>query len=397
MDDKTTIQMALARAEELRPHFVHITRQLFPIRQKGSGGITADRYLRLYYDRKAIEEWQPDWAAAEVLVHVEHYKRRHPQRQRGRNPFLWGVSTRLAVVENLAGEKIRFHPGTLFAEDFRLPEDLLAEDYYLRLWHATSNRRRQVEQQVSDMVGGQAMPLVGSSSVEEMQEWERPATDNVPTVDYLVATMMQQEFMQTHRSKPGKGAGNEERSTAEVRAAAVDWRTVLRGLLGTVICNRPGMADYSFLVPDPDLGLHPGLIMPGMIGTRANLAVVGDSSGSMGDSRIAQVHAETGRIVKTFEGEAGVLFYSCDAAVHQARTIYHPQQIRLVGGGGTDMGIGIKAAASNFPPPDAIIVITDGDTTWPKKGPEGIRVIVVLVGNGSSPPWAYRVLKVPMD
>ena len=38
--------------------------------------------------------------------------------------------------------------------------------------------------------------------------------------------------------------------------------------------------------------------------------------------------------------------------------------IRLEGGGGTDMGAGLDAAAALRPRPDLIIVLTDGFTPW---------------------------------
>lgn len=396
MDEpETTIDAALELAAKLRPHYVHITSRLYPVRLAGSGGITADRFLRLYYDPEAIREWKLEWAAARILVQVEHYYRRHAARQMGREQVTWDVAAEIAITSSLSHEGVRFPADTLFPETFKLQDGLAAEEYALRLFQMCMARRKQLGELLSENAG-QGLPLFGSAGSEELRQWELPEDADVPTIDYLVALMLQREA-EPEKSTPGQGAGNEIRSVVETKMSAVDWRIELGGVVGTVISTRPGMADYSFAVPDPDAAFHQDLLMPGMVGLRVNAAVVIDSSGSMGEGRIAQAVAETGGILRTFAGDGGSIFvYSCDAAVHTAKEIFHAQQVSLIGGGGTNMGVGINAAASRHPRPDIIIVITDGDTPWPKKGPAGIRVVVVLVGHGSSPKWAYKTIQVPM-
>ncbi len=394
-DSETTIDAALEQAAKLRPHYVHIVSQLFPVRLAGSGGITADRFLRLYYDPEAIGSWQLDWAASRVLVQVEHYYRRHAARQLGREQVTWDVAAEIAITSTLSREGLRFPANTLYPETFKLPDGLTAEQYAERLFRMCMSRRRKLGEQLAELAG-QDLPVFGSAGSAELRDWELPEDADVPTIDYLVAVMLQREA-ESEESVPGKGAGSEPRSVDETRVSAVDWRIELRGVVGSIISTRPGMADYSFAVPDPDVAFHGDLLMPGMVGLRANAGVVIDSSGSMGERRLAQALAETGSILRNLEGDGGGVFvYSCDAAVHTAKEVFHQQQVSLIGGGGTDMGAGIRAAASRNPRPDVIIVITDGDTPWPRKGPKGIRVIVVLVGNGSSPKWAYKTIRVPM-
>ena len=117
---------------------------------------------------------------------------------------------------------------------------------------------------------------------------------------------------------------------------------------------------------------------------------------SGGNAELFVLDLETGAIIRTQEGNDGVFVYTCDAAVHSAKEVFHVQQITIIGGGGTDLTPGIEAASRRHPRPDVIVVITDGDTPWPKRGPRGIRVIVVLVGSGSAPNWAYAVIPVPI-
>ena len=68
--------------------------------------------------------------------------------------------------------------------------------------------------------------------------------------------------------------------------------------------------------------------------------------------------------------------------------------MRLLGGGGTDMTIGIAAAERLTPAPDVIVVLTDGDTPWPTR-PTRARLIAVLTrehGLTHVPTWARGIV-----
>jgi len=57
------------------------------------------------------------------------------------------------------------------------------------------------------------------------------------------------------------------------------------------------------------------------------------------------------------------------------------------------MGAGLAAAAALRPRPDLAIVLTDGHTPWPRRPPDGVRVVVGLMDeSGHTPDWATTVL-----
>ena len=62
---------------------------------------------------------------------------------------------------------------------------------------------------------------------------------------------------------------------------------------------------------------------------------------------------------------------ACDTAVAPAQRVSSARQVQLVGGGGTDMGAGIAAAAALRPRPAVTVVLTDGYTPWPAERAEG--------------------------
>jgi predicted metal-dependent peptidase len=87
---------------------------------------------------------------------------------------------------------------------------------------------------------------------------------------------------------------------------------------------------------------------------------------------------------------------ACDAAAGPAQRVSAARQIELVGGGGTDMGAGIAAAAGLRPRPAITVVLTDGFTPWPAQPPKGMRVVIALLGDRApdAPAWA-RAVRVP--
>jgi predicted metal-dependent peptidase len=90
-----------------------------------------------------------------------------------------------------------------------------------------------------------------------------------------------------------------------------------------------------------------------------------------------------------------VLVLACDAAVGAANRVRRVDEIELVGGGGTDMRVGISGAESSRPRPDVVVVFTDGLTPWPDR-PTRARLIVAVIGEPSAvaqvPAWATTVL-----
>jgi predicted metal-dependent peptidase len=87
---------------------------------------------------------------------------------------------------------------------------------------------------------------------------------------------------------------------------------------------------------------------------------------------------------------------ACDTAVGAAQRVSSARQVTLTGGGGTDMGAGIAAAAGLRPRPAVCVVLTDGYTPWPCGAPKGMRVVVGLLGSGApdAPAWA-KAVRVP--
>jgi predicted metal-dependent peptidase len=88
-----------------------------------------------------------------------------------------------------------------------------------------------------------------------------------------------------------------------------------------------------------------------------------------------------------------VSVFTCDAEAGPAQLVRSASEITLVGGGGTDLTVGIDAAVQSSPRPDLVVVITDGWTPWPTSTLRTIRALAVLLGeNPPAPPgWVQAV------
>jgi predicted metal-dependent peptidase len=121
--------------------------------------------------------------------------------------------------------------------------------------------------------------------------------------------------------------------------------------------------------------------------------VVCDTSGSMTADLLAMVLAEVEGLLRALGLARQVRVLACDTAVAPAQRVSSAHQVQLVGGGGTNMGAGIEAAAALRPRPAVTVVLTDGYTPWPAAAPKGMRIVVGLLGTQAppAPPWARSV------
>lgn len=113
-----------------------------------------------------------------------------------------------------------------------------------------------------------------------------------------------------------------------------------------------------------------GIVLPSLRRPLPRVAVVIDTSGSMGEAEIASALGEVTGVLREV-GVRGnrVTVLACDADVQAVSRVTSTGQITLGGGGGTDMRVGITAALAGPERPGIVIVLTDGLTPWPDETP----------------------------
>ena len=113
------------------------------------------------------------------------------------------------------------------------------------------------------------------------------------------------------------------------------------------------------------------------------IAVVVDTSASMSPRDLARAKAEIDSLLSRVVPGHAIRTLSVDTEVAADSRITSTRRLRLTGGGGTDMGAGITAAATSRPV--AIIVITDGYTPWPANRPQGAGTVIAALVDDQAP------------
>lgn len=165
----------------------------------------------------------------------------------------------------------------------------------------------------------------------------------------------------------GKMGGDESRLIGELTAPKVDWREQLREFMSAV---SQGHDDSTWRRPNRRW-LGEDLYMPSSISESMGCLVVGiDTSGSVTGELVSKFLSEVVGICQNVIPETLHLI-ECDARI-QAHTVYDQTTLdaiqskqTLSGGGGTDMREIFKLVSTNNLKPEAIIVLTDGYTSWP--------------------------------
>jgi hypothetical protein len=206
------------------------------------------------------------------------------------------------------------------------------------------------------------------------------------------------EVQRCHAREPGSVAGGWLRWAEAVLPSRIDWRRVLAAEVRSAVAAVAGKVDYSYRRPSRRAHLHPDIVLPTLHRPVPDVAIVCDTSGSMHEVLLARALAEIEAVLsRTGLRRTQVRVLAVDTDVHAVRRVSRAAQVELAGGGGTDMGEGIAAAAALRPRPSIVIVLTDGYTPWPDRPPPGIRVVVGLltedaVAEWPPPDWARTVL-----
>ncbi len=197
----------------------------------------------------------------------------------------------------------------------------------------------------------------------------------------------------SHAQEAGNVPAGLLRWASETLQPRIDWRRELAAELRRAVADTVGAVDYSYRRPSRRASVAGAVVLPALRRPVPEVAVVCDTSGSMTDDLLARSLAEVEGILSGMGLSRQVKVLACDTAAAPARRVSSARQVELVGGGGTDMGAGIDAAARLKPRPGVIVVLTDGFTPWPRAAPGGTKVVVGLLGDRAPapPPWARAI------
>jgi predicted metal-dependent peptidase len=193
-------------------------------------------------------------------------------------------------------------------------------------------------------------------------------------------------------STRGSGKGSFREWADKIINPPVDPKAALRAIVRSSCDYGPGVGDYSFRRPSRrDYG---DFLVSGSVQPIPRMAIVVDTSGSMGQKDLALALGLIGRIIQSFRLRDGVTVMCGDEDVRNVQKTLNPRNLELVGGGGTSMSNCIYTACKAKPKPQVILVVTDGETDWPSKHP-GIPVVAAFTRPThcapAPPPWIKTI------
>ncbi|MFD6443618.1 VWA-like domain-containing protein [Promicromonospora sp. NPDC060204] len=373
--DTEKLYAARLRACHLRPYLATALFALEVVPTSTVPTMAVDRYWRCYVSPAFVERTPLDELAGVWVHEVSHLLRDHH-----------GRGNRLTGARTGAEARVRRFQINL-AADCEINDDIVDDDLPLPSGAVTPARLHLepgllLEEYVNDISPG---PLtdpyawhdcgsgadgqdrawdLGEGSSQGLSESERQA------VRFRVARGIV--------GAPGDAPAGWQRWANDVVHPPQAWRDLLGAALRSAVTSNGVGDNYTYGRPGRRSASLPGVILPSLRRRPPRVSVVIDTSGSVSDDELGTALLEVSAILKAVGGRRDlVTVLSCDAAVHTAGRVCQAEGIPLVGGGGTDLTTGMAAALGRHPKPDALVVLTDGQTGWPSVRPS-CRTVVGL-------------------
>jgi predicted metal-dependent peptidase len=365
----------------------------------GIGTVAVDEAWRLHADPELTASWTPAQFGSVLIHHVCHLLRSHAERAGpagvpAEQARTWVLCADAEINDDLVPAGLELPGGAVLPRHLGAADGLLAEQY----WAMSGGGRSPGDQGLS-RPGADGWSLdCGSGADGCPRPWDSTGGPGLePWQARLLCRQVAQACVQ-HAREAGTTPAGLLRWADELLRPTVDWRKALAAELRRAVADTAGAVDYSYRRPSRRAAVAGQVVLPALRRPVPEVAVVCDTSGSMTEDLLAASLAEVEGLLRAVGLARQVRVIACDAAAGPARRVSSARQVELVGGGGTDMGAGLAAAALLRPRPAISVVLTDGFTPWPEQPPRGMRVVVGLLGDDApeAPSWA-RSVRVPSD
>jgi predicted metal-dependent peptidase len=377
------------------------------IAERDSGTVSVDESWRMRADPELTAAWTPAQLGSVLVHHVCHLLRTHGERAqaaaiRPDEARTWVRAADAEINDDLVSAGLDLPGRPVLPRDLRAEDGLLAEQYFDGI--------RQARRAEEGRGAGTGDRSASSESGETAGAWldcgsgadgmPRPGQEpgGLPAWQAELLRRQVAQDIVAHGKQAGTVPAGLLRWAEEVLTPKVNWRALLAAELRRAIAEVSGAVDYSYRRPSRRSAAVGPVVLPALRRPVPEVAVVCDTSGSMTADLLAMALAEVEGLLRALGLARQVRVLACDTAVAPAQRVSSARQVQLVGGGGTNMGAGIEAAAALRPRPAVTVVLTDGYTPWPAAAPKGMRIVVGLLGAQAppAPPWA-RSIRVEPD
>lgn len=226
--------------------------------------------------------------------------------------------------------------------------------------------------------GGVAGNALDPSLEAELDKEYGKSEAEVEAIRRQTLEAIEQHIQQYGRgSVPGRFS---ELIKTKIRAPEVNWRKKLRQVFRrTVSLAQAGGRDYSISRPSMS-SIATGALFSGLVDHPVIVAVVQDTSMSMGTPQLVSAHNESFHIAKR-STTGRIWLIQADVDVTRCELV-RPTQIPKLdfkGRGGTDFRRVFTKLVKLRPRPNVVVYITDGDGVAPRRPPPGMEVIWCIV------------------
>jgi len=315
----------------------------------------------------------------------------HWSRRMGRPMRRWNKATDRAINQALRDSGITPPPDVLFPAQGQ--ERFTAEEHYAG----------EPEEDEGDQGGqgqGPSEPGKGCGPVDG------PPGPDGADADGAGADRAWRETEQQCRAldrTAGQGKGSAVSRLTDIPPAKVAWKAILRRALSIAVAEA-GTDDVSWSRRSRRSASLPGIpVLPGGICTRARIAVVIDTSGSMSDADLSRCVGETVAILT--QAKVGAYLVVHDHEVQHAlwlkpRDTAPAVAARMTGRSGTRFAPAYdQVGAERGPRFGAMVHLTDGEgeTPWPEKPVNVRHAIAAIVGRPGAEthaPQGFRTVEV---
>ena len=189
----------------------------------------------------------------------------------------------------------------------------------------------------------------------------------------------------------GLDEGEDQREWDSTDVKVLDWRSLLHSFV------QEELNDYSFTPPDRRMQ-ESGFFLPDYnvyCETVKDVYFMVDTSGSISNETLEIAYAEICQALDQFNGKLRGVVGFFDTRVHCAKafsSVGDIRKIKPVGGGGTDYdSIFEFIKSTNAEPPTSIVIITDGEGTFPNNVMANNVPVLWLMTKNNRAPWGKSI------
>jgi predicted metal-dependent peptidase len=387
------LQAARVRAAHLRSYFAPALFSLVPVETDVIGSMAVDAQWRLYYNDAWVAAHTVEENASLLIHEVSHLVRDHERRRESasfKDHRRWNTAGDCEINDDLHAEGLPLPGDPPLPSKYGLESGHSAERYYNQLPTPPRPDKRA-------LASDKRQPAIdcGSGAHGERRFWELPADDGsdggIPGVDRIKAELVRRDVARRiDETSPYDGDVPLawRRWARATLAPKVDYMATIRHVVRRALRESTlGRYDRTYRRPHRRQACYGEFIMPSFYQPRPRPGFLIDTSGSMEETQLARAVSELGGLTRQLGYGSDVVVACCDAAVHGVKKVFANTPIELCGGGGTDIGVGLRAFVERkLAPVDVLIVVSDCRTPWPAEAPP-FPVITIRVGDGAPPAW----------